>query len=78
MANVDLSETIGFVDVRAGRGWSGASSLVEQNNYDVVNDLRVRLIALNAAYYTAARLDLMTKNDMQYALRTISDAAGIR
>jgi len=77
MAQVDNEYLAGFVDKRRVRGESGASVLTEQNNYDNVNDMRTRLAALNGTYYTATRLDGMTKNDMIYALRTISDAAGI-
>ena len=77
MANFDVNASFGFVDKRMGRGFSGATIYAEQNNYDNINDLRTRLAALNAGYYTATRLDQMTMNDMIYALRTISDSAGI-
>jgi hypothetical protein len=77
MAQIDFDNCFGFVDKRAGRGYAGASSLVEQNNYDNVTDMRTRLAALNAGYYTSARLDAMTKNDMVYNLRVLSDTAGI-
>lgn len=78
MANSDLASTYDFVDKRVGRGLTGASVLTEQNNYDTINDLRTRLIAINSTTYTAARLDAMTRNDMIFALRTESDSAGIR
>lgn len=77
MASMDISEPH-WTDKRQGRGWSGASSLAEQNNYDNVTDMRTRLTALSATSYTSARLDAMTKNDMVYALRVASaDSAGI-
>lgn len=77
MANMDISEPE-WTDCRQGRGWSGASSVVEQNNYDNVTDMRTRLAVINGTYFTSARLDIMTKNDMVYALRQASDSAGIR
>jgi hypothetical protein len=76
MANLDL-DSAGFVDRRRGAGWSGASSLVEQNYYDNVTDMRTRLAALDGSTYTSTVLDAMTKNDMVYALRTLGDSAGI-
>ena len=33
-----------------------------------VNSLRAALIAANGTYYTAARLNIMTQNDMVYSL----------
>ncbi len=79
MADMDLTSTFDFVDNRTGRGYSGStSSLVEQNNYDSIAELKTRLTALAASSYTAARLNTMTKNDMVYALRTLQDAAGMR
>lgn len=78
MANLDLEDPYGIVDKRRGRGTSGAHTLAESNNMDSVFELRARLAALNAGYYTSARLDVMTKNDMVYALRVGStDSAGI-
>ncbi len=77
MANTDTDMDFGFVDIRAGRA-TAAVPLAEKNNYSTVTDLRTRLAAINGAYFTSARLDLMTKNDMIYALRQASDSAGIR
>ena len=36
---------------------------------ELKDTMRTRLAALNGAYYTAARLNNMTRNDMVYALR---------
>jgi hypothetical protein len=89
MANIDLDATYGFMDKRMARGWTATTSLAEQANYDSVADLRTRLTALNAGYFggtpslnsllpaTGTRLDIMTKNDLVYALRLASDSAGI-
>lgn len=43
-----------------------------------VGGLRAYLAGANAAFYTVARLNQMTKNDMLYAARQQVDAAGIR
>ena len=78
MANIDLENPYGFVDKRVGRGNAATHVAAESANMDSVYDLRARLTALNAAYFTATRLDAMTKNDMVYALRLgSSDSAGI-
>ncbi len=42
---------------------------------DTIDDLRTRLKAISGTSYSDARLDLMTENDMIYALR-VHDAAG--
>lgn len=85
MANVDLgSAGAGFIDKRRGANFSsatqalhGGSSLGTPGNYDNINVMRTRLAVINAAYYTAARLDTMSENDMIYALRSADDAASI-
>lgn len=46
-------------------------------NYDSISALRTRLAAIDGTFYNATRLDAMTLNDMQFAVRTTDDAAGI-
>jgi hypothetical protein len=46
-------------------------------NYVSVGSLRSRLAAANGTYYTAAKLDQMTVNDMVFALRSIDDKTTI-
>ncbi len=77
MADLDVDSTFGFVDKRVARGVSGATVLTESNNFDNINDMRPRLAAINGTYYTAARLNVMTRNDMVYALRREGDPTGI-
>lgn len=60
----------------ADMGGSG-SSLTNASNYVSVTAMRSRLTALNAGYYTAARLDSLTVNDMVWALRSIDDRTTI-
>lgn len=77
MADSDLGELAGFVDKRRVKGQTG-SALATSGNYDSVGAMRTRLAAVNGAYYTTARLNSMTENDMVYALRQADDAAGIK
>ena len=74
MASGQVSPPHGFEDKRRGRVLTGTDNNAERTNMLSVSDMRTRLTALNAGYYTTARLDAMTVNDMLYALR---DVAGI-
>lgn len=76
MADSDLGELAGFVDKRRVKGQTG-SSLATPVNYNSVSSLRTRLAAANGTYFTTARLNQMTENDMVYALRLIDDPTGI-
>ena len=78
MADLDITVGHSFVDKRKGRGATAASPLTEQANYDNIADMKTRLSAINAGYFTAARLNAMTKNDLVFALRTAQDSAGIK
>ena len=78
MANLDINNPLGFVDKRVGRGTTGTNGIAEYANHGSISSKRTRLAALNAGYYTAARLNVMTENDMAYALRLATgDSAGI-
>jgi hypothetical protein len=69
MANLDIADPLGLVDKRVGRGRTAGHGQAEVNNMTSISAMRTRLAALNGAYYTAARLDTMTENDMVYALK---------
>lgn len=73
MADLELTDPLGLVDKRVGRGRTGVQGQTEINNMTSISVMRTRLAALNAGYYTATRLNSMTRNDMVYALR---DTAG--
>lgn len=47
-----------------GNGWDDTTA-----NDDSIATMKARLTAINAGYYTAARLNTMTPNDLLYALR---------
>jgi len=77
MADSDIGELAGFVDKRRTKGQLG-SALATSGNYDSIGAMRTRLAAVNGTYYTTARLNQMTENDLMYALRQADDSAGIR
>jgi hypothetical protein len=80
MANYETDANQGIVDKRKlGRHTTATSpsNLATPGNYASIAGLRTRLAAANGTYYTSARLDQLSENDMIYALRTIDDAAGL-
>jgi hypothetical protein len=54
-----------------------SSGLNTVANYGSIAALRGALNAANAGYYTTAKLDQMTVNDMVFALRSIQDRTTI-
>lgn len=76
MANANLGTANDVVDKRQTQGVA-TSPIATPANYASVSAMRTRLAAINGALYTSAYLDVMTKNDMVYAIRTSDDAAGI-
>lgn len=63
---------------KAVSGMGGTSSgLNTPANYMSVAALRGALAAANGTYYTSARLDALTVNDMIFALRNIQDPTTI-
>lgn len=80
MADTERENVFGFVDKREVQSNGGSLPGFRDSNiyYNDVSRLRTQLAAVNAAYYTTARLNNMTKNDMVYALRvSTGDVAGI-
>lgn len=56
----------------------GGNSLISSSaNYGSINALKSRLSTLNASYYTVAKLDQMSVNDMVWALRSMEDKGTI-
>ncbi len=56
-----------------GAGTDLPQSEHDDADYVSIATLRTRLAAIDAGYYTAAQLNLMTRNDMVYAVR-LNDA----
>lgn len=75
MGSVNLGFTNSLKAV-AGMGGTGAD-VATPVNYSSVGAMRTRLAAVNGTYYTAAKLNEMTVNDMVYALRSIDDKTTI-
>lgn len=50
----------------------------DADNLDSISAMRARLAAINGTYYTAAVLNMMTLNDMQYAIRVSDFPATIK
>jgi hypothetical protein len=72
MANAQVSSQHGFTEKRRGRVFTSTDPNAEATNMGSVSAMRTRLAAINGTYYTSARLDAMTENDMIYALRDTS------
>lgn len=75
VGGIDLNFTNSLRAV-ADQGGSG-SQLGNASNYVSITAMRTRLAAANGTYYTAARMDQLTANDMIYALRSIDDKTTI-
>ncbi len=87
MADTEVGNPVGYIDVRrnskgqdAGTVSPGTQNAAAATATDdaTVGALRANLAAANAAFYTTARLNQMTKNDMVYASRLQFNAAGIK
>jgi hypothetical protein len=79
MANAQLGVVRSVVDKRQNQ--TGPTPLTTQSiatpaNYASIASMRTRLLAIGGIY-TAAYLDVMTMNDMVYALRISDDPTGI-
>lgn len=76
MANTQMGPPdVGFVNsLKAVPDMGGSDSdLTTPVNYTSITALRARLTAIDATYYTSAKLDEMTVNDMVYAVRLADD-----
>jgi len=78
MANFDIGNRQKVVDKRAGRGTTASPLTTTDTNARDITAMRARLTAISATTYTAARLNIMTENDMMYALRMSDDLAGVK
>lgn len=63
--HVGVSSSTGTVQ----NGGTAADAGLKNTNITTIADARARLQAINATYYTNARLNQMTFNDMIYAIR---------
>jgi hypothetical protein len=73
-----IGNRVGFIDKRSvSKAGSNAVSIGTSANYSDVNAMKTRLAAIDGAYYTTARLNQMSENDMVYAIRQADDAASV-
>lgn len=77
MADYENDPNLGIADKRKNSRTASTSNLGTPANYSSIGAMRTRLAAINGAYWTAARLNLYTKNDLVYALRLADDSAGM-
>lgn len=78
MADTEQENILGVTDRRRTQAQADLpGNLTTDARYMSVSDLRTRLTAIDAAYYTSTKLNEMTKNDMVFAVRSADDAAGI-
>lgn len=74
MANADIEGR--YTDRRRVQGANALPGGLATMARDVAG-LRTRLTVINPTAYSTERLNLMTKNDMEYAVRVADEAAGI-
>lgn len=75
MATLQLGNNLGW-SAKGGKNLNGGDDGMAGHgsaNYITLAARRARLTAINGTYYTAARLDTLTDNDINYALR-LADA----
>lgn len=81
MATVQISSPLGeYLVVDKRNVYNTGASPISTTAWNAAgdnNDLDAQLATLNAAYYTATRLQEMSRNDKIYALRMGYDSAGI-
>lgn len=77
MPQLDNEANDGVVDKRYAAKTQSGTNLATAANYQSHASLDTRLTAINAGYFTTARLNMMTKNDKVYAVRLNDDAAGM-
>lgn len=80
MADLQIGNKQGVAAV-AGKNINGGDDAQtgynEGGNATTIAAMRTRLAAINGSYYTAARMNSMTENDMLYAIRQNDHASTI-
>lgn len=86
MANQRIGNNAGVTALNAASGtqrsnMNGDTTALGEHwdtDYASITALRARLAAIDAGFYTAQRLDTMTRNDMVYAVRRLDSPATIK
>lgn len=69
MADLEIGNFTRSIDKRAGRGNTSTVAYAEAANMTSIAAKKTRLAAISGSTFTAARLNSMTENDMDYALK---------
>ena len=59
-------------------GSTGNTTEHSLTNLDSISSMRTRLAAIDSGFYTTARLNTMTRNDMVYAVRVNDYASTVK
>lgn len=88
MADQQVGNKEGVAAVSIGNGTTNKSNMngstgapdvgLDMDNADTISTMKARLAAIDAGFYTAARLNSMTYNDMVYAIRRNDFATSIK
>lgn len=88
MADQQLGNNLGFAAVSIGNSGTNRSNLnggvgapdlgLDIDNADNISVMKTRLGVIDGTFYTAARLNTMTYNDMVYAIRVSDNATTIK
>lgn len=83
MADARIGNTLGVAAANVDNGGatrsnlngSGSAQALEFNtsDYQTIFAMKIVLATADAGYYTAARMNKMTYNDMVYAVRVLND-----
>lgn len=88
MADQQIGNQLGFAAVSIGNGSTNKANMnggtgapdaaLDIDTTDNIAAMKTRLAAIDAGFYTTARLNTMTFNDMVFAIRTNDNASTIK
>ena len=88
MADYQIGHTQEFTACSIGNGTTNRSNMnggtgapdvgLDNDNMDNISAMRTRLAAIDGTFYTAARMNTMTYNDMVYAVRVADNPTTIK
>lgn len=88
MADQQIGNQNGWAAASIGNGTTNKTNLnggvgapdlgLDNDNTDNISTMRTRLAAIDGTFYTAARMNTMTFNDMKYAIRIADNPTTIK
>ena len=88
MADQQIGTVLGVTGVSIGNGTTNKTNMnggtgapdlgLDIDNADNISVMKTRLAAIDGTFYTAARLNTMTFNDMVFAIRTADNPTTIK